>query len=396
MTFRYEDEGELGRGGMSVVRRTYDPLLQRRTALKVLAAPGDLEVARQRFLDEARITGRLEHPNVVPVYEYGTDPQGRDFINMKLIEGQTLSERLKDQGERRLDPDALAESLEILARVCDAVAYAHHRGVVHRDLKPSNIMVGTFGQVYVVDWGIALQRDRTNAPPAPADASFGTPSYMAPEQIDGPDGVDPRADVYALGGILYTILSGRPPHAGKTAVARMTSAIYGRIRPPEQVDTDPRLPLALSRVAMRALSREPDQRFPDVLALKRAIEQFLRGAWHLPSRRYAAGEAIVTEGDAGSEAFVIQAGRCEVATASLGYIRELGPGDVFGELAILAGSPRTSTVRAIDDVEVLVVDREVLAEGLGLNSWMGRFVKALATRFEELEARLNQQGGAHR
>ena len=386
---RHEDRGELGRGGMSVVRRAFDPQLQRETALKRLAPAGnvDMDVARERFLDEARITGNLEHPNVVPVYEYGEEG-GVDFMTMKLVEGRTLGEVLREQGDERLDPENLAFTLDILLRVCDAVAYAHHMGIVHRDLKPANVMVGEFGEVYVVDWGIA--RRLADPPDAhrPEGTTLGTPSYMAPEQIESPDSVDQRADIYCLGGLLYYILTGCAPHHGKAPIARMTVALYGRVRDVEDMVDDPRLPRALVRIVRRALETDPEDRYPNVRVLRREVESFVRGAWALPTRHVAAGEAVVVEGEPGAEAFLIRSGRCHVSTERVGFIRELGPGDVFGELAILADRPRTATITAIDDVELLVVDRDVLTEELGLNSWMGRFVKALATRFADLEREL--------
>jgi serine/threonine-protein kinase len=377
---------------MSVVRRAHDPVLQRDTALKKLAPRHlDLEEARRRFLDEARITGTLEHPHIVPVYDYGQSDDGRDFMMMKLVEGATLGDRIREQGDDRLDPDVLASNLEILLKVCDAVSFAHHRGVVHRDLKPSNVMVGEFGEVYVVDWGIAV-REGDPLPDRAPDTTVGTPSCMAPEQIEDPDGVDARADVYALGGILYRLLTGRPPHHGKSPLARMTVALYGRVRPPQDVVDDPRLPMALVRVCERALAKDPEDRYPSVKALRADLEGFLRGAWSLPVRRVAAGQTVVREGDAGREAFVIRSGRCQVHSEGAGHIRELGPGDVFGELAILAERPRTATITAITEVELMVVDRSVLEEGLGLNSWMGRFVRALATRFADLESELLADG----
>jgi len=391
-TSRHEDRGELGRGGMSVVHRSHDPVLQRDTALKKLAPRHlDLEEARRRFLDEARITGTLEHPHIVPVYDYGQAEDGRDFMMMKLIEGATLGDRVREQGDTRLDADVLASNLEILMKVCDAVSFAHHRGVVHRDLKPSNVMVGDFGEVYVVDWGIAVRAGDPLPERAP-DTTVGTPSCMAPEQIEDPDGVDARADVYALGGMLYRLLTGRPPHHGKSPLARMTVALYGRVKPPQELVDDPRLPMALVRVCERALAKDPEDRYPSVKAFRADVEAFLRGAWSLPVRRVAAGQVVVQEGDAGREAFVIRSGRCQVHSIGAGHIRELGAGDVFGELAILAERPRTATITALTEVELMVVDRSVLEEGLGLNSWMGRFVRALATRFADLEAELLADG----
>ncbi len=252
-------------------------------------------------------------------------------------------------------------------------------------------MVGEFGEVYVMDWGIALRLGDPRPEPGSFDERgvLGTPTFVAPEQIEDPDGVDGRADVYCLGGLLYAILTGRAPHQGRTPILRLMASSHGRIARPEEVTTDPRLPPALSRIAMRALQLRVEDRYPTVGALKADLLAFLHGAWHLPTRTVAPGTAIVREGDAGDEAFVIHRGRCRVHSTTAGDIRELGPGEVFGELAILTpGGRRTSTVEAIGEVEVQVVTREALTRGLGLQSWMGVFVQAMAERFAELEARL--------
>ncbi len=389
--FRFHDLGEIGRGGMSTVRRAFDPLLQRDTALKILIPGRDEARSRARFLDEARITAQLAHPNIVPLHEYGTDPQGRAYITMKLVQGRSLLDRIRDAGDKRLDPVFLEETLQILMRVFDAVAYAHSRGIVHRDLKPSNIMIGEFGEVYVMDWGIALRLGTAAEEPGTFDERtvLGTPTFVAPEQIDDPDTVDVRADVYCLGGILYALLTGRAPHQGRTPMLRLMASSHGRIQPVEEVVADPRLPSALCRIVQKALAREPSDRGATVADLRQEIKGFLQGSWNLPTRRVDSGTVVVREGDPGDEAYVIKSGRCRVHNESQGEIRTLSAGDVFGELAILQrGGVRTSTVEALTDLELLVVTREVLTEGLGLSSWMGVFVKALANRFSELELRL--------
>lgn len=372
---------------MSVVRKVYDPQLQRHTALKVLSvADGqDRQQAQERFLAEARVIGQLEHPNIVPIHTFGSGEAG-DFINMKLVQGSTLSDRVRRLGPDRLRPAALTEGLEILLKVCDAIAYAHAQGIVHRDLKPANIMVGDFGQVYVVDWGIALRLDQP--PDDEAGRLMGTPTYIPPEQIDAPHSVDGRADVYSLGGCLYALLTGEAPHQGRTPMLRLLASMNGRIPPPAERVSDPRLPQPLSEIAMVALRQDPAERFPTVLAFKQAILDFLRGSWRLPVRTLAPGQIAVQEGDEGHEAFIIQQGTLRVRSEAQGEIRRLGPGDVFGELAILSGGRRTSTVEALTEARLLVVTRDRLTEGLGLNSWMGVFVRALADRFADLEARL--------
>ncbi|MCB9685508.1 MAG: protein kinase [Alphaproteobacteria bacterium] len=389
--FRFQDLGEIGRGGMSTVRRVHDPLLLRDTAIKFLVPGRDVARSRSRFLDEARITAQLQHPNIVPLYEYGTDPTGRDFIQMKLVQGQSLLDRIREAGEERLDPVHLEETLQILLRVIDAVDYAHSRDIVHRDLKPSNIMIGEFGEVYVMDWGIALRTGTVGEEPETFDERnvLGTPTFVAPEQIDDPDGVDERADIYCLGGILYALLTGRAPHQGRTPMLRLMASAHGRITPPEDLVTDGRLPIALCRIVKRAMARNPDDRYATVGELRNDIKAFLSGSWNLPTRHVPEGTVVVREGDPGHEAYVIKSGRCRVYNETQGDIRVLGPGDVFGELAILQqGGVRTSSVAAVTELDLLVVTRDVLTEGLGLHSWMGVFVKALANRFAELEQRL--------
>jgi len=203
---RFEDEGIVGLGGSAKVHRVYDPTLLRRTALKVLVQ--ESPAARERFLAEAQVTGQLEHPGIVPVHEYGTDAHGQPWINMKLVSGQTLRARIVELGNARLEPENLDAFLSVLVKVCDALAYAHDRGVLHLDLKPSNVMVGGFGQVYLLDWGIAVAEQRDDDHAVEISGTWntepvlaGTPAYMAPEQFDGLNAGE-RTDVYALGGLL--------------------------------------------------------------------------------------------------------------------------------------------------------------------------------------------------
>ncbi|MBX9578942.1 MAG: serine/threonine protein kinase, partial [Gemmataceae bacterium] len=238
---RFEWGPELGRGGMGEVVRVRDRVLGRSVAVKVLqrrhySRPGMVA----RFLDEARIAGGLQHPGVPSVHDVGTTPDGRPFLVMRLVEGQTLAEQLR---QRPTPADDLPRFLKVFEQVAQTVAYAHSRGVVHRDLKPHNVMVGAFGEVQVMDWGLAKQLRnaecgmRNDEPEPEPDASssipqsefrtpqfddrtvpgtaVGTPQYMPPEQARGEVGaLGPRADVFGLGAILCEVLTGRPPFAG--------------------------------------------------------------------------------------------------------------------------------------------------------------------------------------
>jgi serine/threonine protein kinase len=233
---RYEVTRRLGRGGMGVVYAAHDRMLDRDVAIKVLDGPDPNGGAGRRLQQEAKILGRLEHPGIVPVHDAGTLVDGRLFYVMKLVRGDRL--------DRALDARAsLAERLELFLRICDAVSFAHAQGVVHRDLKPENVMLGPFGEVLVMDWGVAkvLGSDAD-------DAIVGTPGFMAPEQHAGADGVaiDARADVYALGVILQGLL-------------------------------DAPVPRPLAAIARRAQAQEIAQRYSSVEALAADVGRFRDG-----------------------------------------------------------------------------------------------------------------------
>jgi serine/threonine-protein kinase len=230
--------GEVGRGGMGLVLRGHDPGLGRDLAVKLLlGAHADRPEAARRFLQEARIGGRLQHPGVVPVYELGQADDGRPFIAMKLVEGDTLADLLR---RRAMPADGLPRLLAVFEHVCQTVAYAHSRGVVHRDLKPSNVMVGAFGEALVMDWGLAkcldegaddAARGRPAAGPSDARGTVagsvaGTPAYMAPEQARG-EAADQRADVFGLGAVLCEILTGLPPFAEADGLSALRRAADG-------------------------------------------------------------------------------------------------------------------------------------------------------------------------
>jgi hypothetical protein len=392
---RFKPLGVLGRGGSSVVIRAFDRDLLREVAIKILAAdPSDGSSEVTRFTEEARITGQLEHPNIVPIYEYGLDRSGRRFLCMKVVEGRTLEDALHGLGDARLDPEHLAEFLQVFVKVCDAISFAHSRNVIHRDLKPTNIMLSEFGQVYVLDWGVArrMVADHGAHGLDPPGALIGTACYMAPEQVQGKhDALDARTDVFALGATLYQVLTGRPPLTPEIIRALWMCKTPGEITPPDRFAPAERIPLELARICLRAMSYDPEKRYASVLDLKREIELFQRGSWELPRVSFEAGSIIVTEGDSASEAYVIVEGQCSVFHVDGSVeveLRVMGPGDVFGETAVFSAKPRSASVKAVTNVVVLVVTSQALSTAVGLNSWMGAFVKAVANRFRDVDERL--------
>ncbi len=396
---------ELARGGMGSIHRVLDPGIGRWVALKRV----DPEYARKvpeiahLLLEEAQITGQLEHPNIAPIYDLGHDEHGHPMFTMKLVKGQTLTALIGQSERRGHGPQQLRAILDALVKACDAVAYAHDKGVIHRDLKPDNIMVGSYGQVYVVDWGCALvKRDPPGRAPGETvtvrspgkartspEAVLGTVAYMAPEQARGHlDLVDERSDVYSLGAILYQVLTRRPPHRGKDADQSMKLAQQGNVLPPAELRPHFDIPAQLAGIAMKALALLPADRYQSVLELRDALKDFLAGGSWLPSRRYPSGSIIVAEGEPGDAAYIIVSGTCEASRTIQGVpsvLRQMGPGDVFGETAILTDQPRSATVTAKSDVVVTVITREAVEGELAGSSWVGAFARALAARFREAE-----------
>lgn len=324
-TARYNSAAELGRGGMGVVLKVRDTDLRREVAMKVVrsdrAQPGTQNgnAVLRRFIEEAQITGQLEHPNIVPVHELGADADGRVYFTMKLVRGRPLNDVIK--ALRAGDESTLAEYpldrlLGVFMKVCDALSFAHAHNVIHRDLKPENIMLGRFGEVLVMDWGLARILNQPEAPglevvggietdssqrklegdSRPSALSMegtiaGTPAYMAPEQARGQvSRIDQTTDVFALGAILYELLILRPPYQGEGGTQVIERAAEGEIVPPaERAAKDPELrarlprlpggkvPAELEAIAMHALSYRQEKRYPTAKALKEDVENYMAG-----------------------------------------------------------------------------------------------------------------------
>jgi tRNA A-37 threonylcarbamoyl transferase component Bud32 len=393
---------ELARGAMGRIHPATDRNLLRHVALKRLDKTlAEHPFYRDGFIAEAQMTGQLEHPNIVPVHELAIDPNGVPYFTMKLVQGVPFNRWLASPLHPLGSSDRLEEGLAIFVKVCDAVAYAHHRGVIHRDLKPENIMVASFGQVYVMDWGLA--RLSVTEPASgkmaqmAAPGPCGTPGYMAPEQARGnPAQMDERSDVFGLGAVLYEIVTGTTPFGDtQDAEAVLARTAKGEVVHIDKAAVRVGVSKRLRSIVARATAVSPEDRYQTVVELQGDVASFLRGGLHLPRKLFAPGDQIIREGDAGDTAYMIVSGRCR-AYRSVGGGQEtlaiMEAGDVFGEMALLLEDPRAATVEAIDTVNVLVLDKATMTEGLGIDGWTGALVRALAQRFRDLEQQVRNSG----
>jgi serine/threonine-protein kinase len=303
-------------GGLGEVLVAHDEELHRDVALKRLQAPHvHSPQSRSRFLREAKITSRLEHPNVVPVHAVGQDAEGRLFYAMRFVQGETLRQASqhfhaadrqgREPGERRL---ALRQLLSRFVAVCNTVAYAHSLGIVHRDIKPDNIILGAFGETMLVDWGLAKEMRAPESPspgtPEPTasedenvptlsdthpatrqGAILGTPGYMSPEQATGGGAeLGPASDVYSLGATLYLLLTGEAPFPGRHVGEVLDKVKRGDFAPPRRRKKD--IPRALEAICCKAMARQPGQRYASALALAADMEHWLAAepvsAWREP------------------------------------------------------------------------------------------------------------------
>lgn len=363
---RYAELGVLGQGGMGKVHLCRDARIGREVAMKVILPELQAnESTRARFVREASVQGQLEHPSIVPVHDLGVTPEGATFFTMKRVRGLTLEAVLKDLREGVLTTTDRFTSRRLLGafvNVCLAVDFAHSKGVVHRDLKPANLMLGDFGEIYLLDWGIAkllddrgdvdgigaagLEVDGADVPKTADGALVGTLGYMAPEQVLG-GGATVQSDIFALGAILFEILAGEPLRAAERTLVNIAMGGHDArvsVRCPERQAAP-----ELEAICVRATAVDPRHRFASARLLAEAVERFLEGDRDVVRRRELAAAHVSK-----ARGLVARAASASRDDEAASVMRELG--------SALALDPDNVEARAMVVEALTAVPRELPAE----------------------------------
>jgi len=377
---RYEYGSALGRGGMGEVCAFADKRMGREVAVKLALPDPDQDRARReaftaRFIHEARVQARIEHPAVVPVYDLGLTSGKKPYFTMKRVRGLTLKEVLA--GLANGDEEITARFtrrrlLTAFSQVCLAVDFAHSRGVVHRDLKPANLMFGDFGEVYVLDWGIAAATATEAEASAPGRSAVigvsggGTVGYMAPERIAGKDDGSDATDIYALGAILYELLTYRPLNPGPTPQARGVATLEGEQPSPSECAPGLEIPPELDVICMRATALRPGQRYSSARRVADAVDGYLDGVRDEALRAQLA-EQYTTAAVEAADRVLEGEGTIDERSAVLRDVGRALALDPDNELAretmvrLLTTPPRTAPAQVLEEQEQAAASRRMWA-----------------------------------
>ncbi|MBB3207123.1 serine/threonine protein kinase [Rhodopirellula rubra] len=297
---RYTGPREMARGGTGVLQSAFDPVTGRTVAIKKLLPETKFDRReRRRLLREARVTAQLQHPNTVPVYDIGEDDIDGVYFVMKRISGENLFEILKRIArgdEQAIEAFPISRRIEIVGAACQALAYAHARGVIHRDVKPENIWVGNFGEVILLDWGVAKVWGHADDNEPIRESSLelrpeidtpqlqtltgggqrpGTPLYMSPEQIVGNRTIDERTDIFSVGVVLYEVMAIREPFRGKTIDETFENIRHREIEPPSERSPQYNIPKAIDDIVARALQKRPEKRYQSMRDLLADLRELI-------------------------------------------------------------------------------------------------------------------------
>lgn len=385
----------LGRGATAEVALVMDGWLERAVARKTLSDGADPE-SQLQFLDEARRLAALDHPSVPVVLDVGVDPEGRPYFLQRRVVGSTLTSHIRQHfaSPARDWPAHLRTLHRTCLRVTEALAHAHQRGYLHADIKPDNVMLGDYGEVFLIDWGMPTRGGRLQG--LPPGTVAGTLAYMAPEQAAGePDRVDARTDIFLLGATLYHALSGAPPYRGQDRAEVYRNAREARYAP-LALDIPAAAAEPLRRIAERCLQCRPEDRYPDASVLRADLEAMTRFALDFPVMHFRNGDVLVREGESADSLWVIQSGRCAVLRPhahSTEAICVLSTGDVFGEAALLGTATRAATVIAQGKVTAMRIDVAPFVEDSRQRSpWLLPLIESLVRRVRQSESSVDDIG----
>ncbi len=406
---KYVIKKRLTSGGMGEIYYVYDSEFKRYSAMKlILPELKHNSKVIDSFIREARITGQLEHPNIIPVHDVGYLPDHGIYFTMKLMHGESLNSLLnrielghsvKSDSVKKYD---LFMLLNIFRKICDAIAFAHSKNIIHRDIKPHNIMVGDFGEVLLMDWGLAkyigigkdkelvldqLTKNKSNKGNATEYGIIkGSPAYMSPEQAYGDtEGLDYQSDIFLLGATLYHMLTFYPPYLGDNIYEILENARKHDFTHANKMDTSHfPIPEDLNHIILKSMAKDKKDRYLTVNDFINDIDGFLRGEISFCHRVYKKGETLMEEGEAGFESYVIVKGKvnvCKMRNGKNEILSTLEKGDIVGEMSLITSECRSASVIAIESTEVMILTQELFTQHLTLlPRWLGQTIVLLAER----------------
>jgi len=404
---KYKLQRKLVAGGMGAILKVTDQDLQRTTAMKVvLPNLKSDKTALTEFIREAKITGLLEHPNIIPLHELGLSNDLGLYFTMKLADGRPLNSiltEIKNGTPEYVEKYNMFYLLNIFRRICDAIAFAHSKNIIHQDIKPHNVIVGQFGEVLVMDWGLArFIGDPEKEIPAPDQDLFrsitavagakkviqGSPAYMSPEQVTGDSSLlDKKTDIFLLGATLHHMFTLEAPYKGKTVEEVLAKAEKRDIPPPQKRNPARQLPEELCRIIMKAMELKKEDRYQSVLELISDVDDVIAGKWSRQEKKqFTQGEFLMREGETAEEGYLILKGRVQVfrntgdARIVLSTLEE---GDIVGEMALITDEPRSASVTALEDTEVAVLTKLHLEQNLKkLPPYMEKMITTITRRLQ--------------
>ncbi|MDM8517849.1 protein kinase [Desulfobacterales bacterium HSG16] len=412
---KYRLKKKIISGGMSTIFEVLDQDLQRTSAMKMLlpSMKNDHDTISS-FIAEAKITGLLEHPNIVPVHEIGLLKKAGIYFTMKLARGNSLDKiiaKIKLNDPNYLEEYTPFKLLNIFRKICDAVSFAHSRQIVHQDIKPHNIMIGHHGEVLLMDWGLAgfigdpdIEEDTARRETLKDIVRFsknnngrikGSPAYISPEQVRGDISlIDKRSDIFLLGSTLYHLFTLYPPYQGKDVYEVLTSAENRDMILPEVKNPEREVPDEICQIIMKAMAYRKSDRYQNVEEMAADIDELMSGRWSRQNKKwFAEGDYIIKEGETGNEAYMIVSGQVKViknAKDKPVLLSVLGKGDIVGEMSLISREVRSASVKAMEKTQVAVLTKDVMSRNLAhMPPYIEKIISTVSQRLRVANTRIN-------